>query len=96
MIVVCATTVHRVGLQTAPNELCPCVPLMAWNTCAFTVQAIGNIYVDIYFSFFLKKILNTYLKFFTENILQEEDKPLFGSLQNRQVRGYTHSWPVTS
>uniref|UniRef100_A0AAQ5ZJW9 E3 ubiquitin-protein ligase n=1 Tax=Amphiprion ocellaris TaxID=80972 RepID=A0AAQ5ZJW9_AMPOC len=59
MLVVCATTVHRVGLKTAPNELCPRVPVMAWNTCAFTIQAI-------------------------ENILQEEDKPLFGSLQNRQ------------
>lgn len=43
MLVVCATTVHRVGLQTAPNELCPRVPLMAWNTCAFTIQAIGTI-----------------------------------------------------
>uniref|UniRef100_A0A3B3YEJ9 E3 ubiquitin-protein ligase n=1 Tax=Poecilia mexicana TaxID=48701 RepID=A0A3B3YEJ9_9TELE len=61
MLVVCATTVHRVGLKTAPNELCPRVPLMAWNTCAFTIQAI--------------------------NILQEEDKPLFGSLQNRQTAG---------
>uniref|UniRef100_A0A667XIL5 E3 ubiquitin-protein ligase n=1 Tax=Myripristis murdjan TaxID=586833 RepID=A0A667XIL5_9TELE len=62
MLVVCATTVHRVGLQTAPNELCPYVPVMAWNTCAFTIQAI-------------------------ENILQGEDKPLFGSLQNRQLAG---------
>ncbi|KAF7658034.1 hypothetical protein LDENG_00018910 [Lucifuga dentata] len=62
MLVVCATTVHRVGLQTAPNELCSLVPIMAWNTCAFTIQAI-------------------------ENILQEEDKPLFGSLQNRQLAG---------
>uniref|UniRef100_A0A3Q2YP77 E3 ubiquitin-protein ligase n=1 Tax=Hippocampus comes TaxID=109280 RepID=A0A3Q2YP77_HIPCM len=61
MLVVCATAVHRVGLQTVPNELCPCVPLMAWNTCAFTLQAI--------------------------NILLEEDKPLFGSLQNRQLAG---------
>uniref|UniRef100_A0A8D3CR77 E3 ubiquitin-protein ligase n=1 Tax=Scophthalmus maximus TaxID=52904 RepID=A0A8D3CR77_SCOMX len=43
MLVVCATTVHRVGLQTAPNELCPRVPLMAWNTCAFTIQAIDNV-----------------------------------------------------
>uniref|UniRef100_A0A665WTG0 E3 ubiquitin-protein ligase n=1 Tax=Echeneis naucrates TaxID=173247 RepID=A0A665WTG0_ECHNA len=60
MLVVCATTVHRVGLQTSPNELCPRVPLMAWNTCAFTIQAI-------------------------ENILQEEEKSLFGALQNRQV-----------
>ncbi|XP_028250959.1 E3 ubiquitin-protein ligase UBR1 isoform X2 [Parambassis ranga] len=62
MLVVCATTVHRVGLKTAPNEMCPHVPIMAWNTCAFTIQAI-------------------------ENILQEEDKPLFGSLQNRQLAG---------
>ncbi|XP_068608567.1 E3 ubiquitin-protein ligase UBR1 [Brachionichthys hirsutus] len=62
MLVVCATTVHRVGLQTVPNELCPLVPVMAWNTCAFTIQAI-------------------------ENVLQEEDKPLFGSLQNRQLAG---------
>uniref|UniRef100_A0A673YNR5 E3 ubiquitin-protein ligase n=1 Tax=Salmo trutta TaxID=8032 RepID=A0A673YNR5_SALTR len=60
MLVVCATTVHRVGLQTGPNELCPAVPVMSWNTCAFTIQAI-------------------------ENLLQEEDKTLFGSLQNRQV-----------
>uniref|UniRef100_A0A8C7CTD4 E3 ubiquitin-protein ligase n=1 Tax=Oncorhynchus kisutch TaxID=8019 RepID=A0A8C7CTD4_ONCKI len=60
MLVVCATTVHRVGLQTGPNELCPTVPIMSWNTCAFTIQAI-------------------------ENLLQEEDKTLFGSLQNRQV-----------
>uniref|UniRef100_A0A8C7CP95 E3 ubiquitin-protein ligase n=1 Tax=Oncorhynchus kisutch TaxID=8019 RepID=A0A8C7CP95_ONCKI len=62
MLVVCATTVHRVGLQTGPNELCPTVPIMSWNTCAFTIQAI-------------------------ENLLQEEDKTLFGSLQNRQLAG---------
>ncbi|CAG10577.1 unnamed protein product, partial [Tetraodon nigroviridis] len=42
MLGVCATTVHTVGLQTAPNELCPRVPLMAWLTCAFTVQSIGT------------------------------------------------------
>uniref|UniRef100_A0A4W5RUJ6 E3 ubiquitin-protein ligase n=1 Tax=Hucho hucho TaxID=62062 RepID=A0A4W5RUJ6_9TELE len=62
MLVVCATTVHRVGLQTGPNELCPAVPVMSWNTCAFTIQAI-------------------------ENLLQEEDKTLFCSLQNRQLAG---------
>ncbi|RVE57238.1 hypothetical protein OJAV_G00213940 [Oryzias javanicus] len=62
MLVVCATTVHRVGLRTAPNELCPLVPVMAWNTCAFTIHAI-------------------------ENVLQEEEKPIFGSLQNRQLAG---------
>lgn len=43
----CATTVHRVGLQTAPNELCPRVPLMTWNTCAFTIQAIGTVSLGI-------------------------------------------------
>lgn len=43
MLGVCATTVHTVGLQTAPNELCPRVPLMAWTTCAFTIQSIGNV-----------------------------------------------------
>uniref|UniRef100_A0A8C2HB39 E3 ubiquitin-protein ligase n=1 Tax=Cyprinus carpio TaxID=7962 RepID=A0A8C2HB39_CYPCA len=42
MLGVCATTVHRVGLQTAPNDLCPYVPVMSWNTCAYTIQAIGN------------------------------------------------------
>lgn len=42
MLGVCATTVYRVGLQTAPNELCPRVPLMAWITCAFTIQALGT------------------------------------------------------
>lgn len=42
MLVVCATTVHRVGLQTAPNELCPHVPVMTWNTCAYTIQATGE------------------------------------------------------
>ncbi|XP_016110490.1 E3 ubiquitin-protein ligase UBR1-like [Sinocyclocheilus grahami] len=62
MLGVCATTVHRVGLQTAPNDLCPYMPVMSWNTCAYTIQAI-------------------------ENMLQEEGKPLFGSLQNRQLSG---------
>ncbi|KAM6961047.1 E3 ubiquitin-protein ligase UBR1 [Aplochiton taeniatus] len=62
MLVVCATTIHRVGLVTAPNEQCPRVPVMAWNTCAFTIQS-------------------------TENMLQGEDKALFGSLQNRQLAG---------
>lgn len=42
MLVVCATTVHRVGLQTATNELCPYVPVMTWNTCAYTIQATGE------------------------------------------------------
>ncbi|XP_048829755.1 E3 ubiquitin-protein ligase UBR1 isoform X1 [Brienomyrus brachyistius] len=62
MLAVCATTVHRVGLKVPPNELDPRVPIMSWNTCAFTIQA-------------------------TENMLQEEAKPLFGSLQNRQLAG---------
>ncbi|XP_066551068.1 E3 ubiquitin-protein ligase UBR1 isoform X2 [Amia ocellicauda] len=62
MLVVCATTVYRVGLKVAPNEIDPRVPLMTWNTCAFTIQAI-------------------------DNMLEEEGKPLFGSLQNRQHAG---------
>lgn len=89
MLVVCATTVHRVGLQTAPNELCPRVPIMAWNTCAFTIQAIGTgkvlrffVSIDPLFMFWhFSKMCCV----FTENILQEESKSLFGSLQNRQV-----------
>lgn len=89
MLVVCATTVHRVGLQTAPNELCPRVPLMAWNTCAFTIQAIGTAglitCVALLLFLFSFSVLKLRLLVFTENILQEEDKPLFGSLQNRQV-----------
>lgn len=88
MLVVCATTVHRVGLQTAPNELCPRVPLMAWNTCAFTIQAIGTLrFLLCLCHFFVLNfsILKIYLFVITENILLEEDKPLFGSLQNRQV-----------
>uniref|UniRef100_A0A8C1LG20 E3 ubiquitin-protein ligase n=1 Tax=Cyprinus carpio TaxID=7962 RepID=A0A8C1LG20_CYPCA len=42
MLGVCANTVHRVGLQTAPNDLCPYVPVMSWNTCAYTIQAIES------------------------------------------------------
>ncbi|MGH0170905.1 UNVERIFIED_CONTAM: hypothetical protein FKN15_077221 [Acipenser sinensis] len=60
MLVVCATAAYRVGLKVDPNETDPRVPIMSWNTCAFTIQAI-------------------------ENMLEEEGKPLFGSLQNRQV-----------
>lgn len=85
MLVVCATTVHRVGLQTAPNELCPKVPLMAWNTCAFTIQAIGRPIPSVFMSFaaFGKNLHRLLVS--SENILREDDKPLFGSLQNRQV-----------
>lgn len=42
MLAVCATTVHRVGLKVPPNELDPRVPIMSWNTCAFTIQATGK------------------------------------------------------
>uniref|UniRef100_A0A8B9KQN1 E3 ubiquitin-protein ligase n=1 Tax=Astyanax mexicanus TaxID=7994 RepID=A0A8B9KQN1_ASTMX len=49
MLVVCATTVHRVGLQTAPNEVCPHVPVMTWNTCAYTIQATGERLFPIHF-----------------------------------------------
>uniref|UniRef100_A0A5S6L4L3 E3 ubiquitin-protein ligase n=1 Tax=Xenopus tropicalis TaxID=8364 RepID=A0A5S6L4L3_XENTR len=40
----------------------PRMPVMTWNTCAFTIQCI-------------------------ESWLQDEEKPLFGSLQNRQLAG---------
>ncbi|XP_073725595.1 E3 ubiquitin-protein ligase UBR1 [Misgurnus anguillicaudatus] len=46
MLGVCAVTVHRVGLQTAPNDLCPYVPVMSWNTCAYTIQAIESMLQD--------------------------------------------------
>ncbi|KAJ8290377.1 hypothetical protein GJAV_G00012060 [Gymnothorax javanicus] len=46
MLMVCATTVHRVGLKVAPNELDPRVPIMAWNTCAFTIQAIESVLLE--------------------------------------------------
>ncbi|XP_053331248.1 E3 ubiquitin-protein ligase UBR1 isoform X2 [Spea bombifrons] len=57
-----ATTIYRVGLNVAPNESDPRLPVMTWNTCAFTIQSI-------------------------ESLLQDDDKPLFGSLQNRQHSG---------
>ncbi|XP_075470396.1 E3 ubiquitin-protein ligase UBR1 isoform X2 [Ascaphus truei] len=62
MLVHLATTVYRVGLKVAPNESDSRLPVMTWNTCAFTIQSI-------------------------ENLLQDEGKPLFGSLQNRQHSG---------
>uniref|UniRef100_A0A8C9WAF7 E3 ubiquitin-protein ligase n=1 Tax=Scleropages formosus TaxID=113540 RepID=A0A8C9WAF7_SCLFO len=40
MLTVCATTVYRVGLKVPPNELDSRVPIMSWNTCAFTIQAV--------------------------------------------------------
>lgn len=93
MLVVCATTVHRVGLQTAPNELCPHVPVMAWNTCAYTIQATGERIFTLSPS--LAPSLSSvgsavchslyFVYFRVENMLQEEGKALFGSLQNRQV-----------
>lgn len=62
MLVVCATTVHRVGLKTAPNELCPRVSIMAWNTCAFTIQAIGTASVGFCHSFPLHVFMCARLK----------------------------------
>ncbi|PIO38114.1 hypothetical protein AB205_0169610, partial [Aquarana catesbeiana] len=58
MLVHFATTVYRVGLNVPPNETDPRLPMMTWNTCAYTIQCL-------------------------ENLLQDEEKPLFGSLQNR-------------
>uniref|UniRef100_A0A8C9VUT3 E3 ubiquitin-protein ligase n=1 Tax=Scleropages formosus TaxID=113540 RepID=A0A8C9VUT3_SCLFO len=43
MLTVCATTVYRVGLKVPPNELDSRVPIMSWNTCAFTIQAVGKL-----------------------------------------------------
>lgn len=93
MLVVCATTVHRVGLQTAPNELCPLVPVMTWNTCAYTIQATGEMLFPFTPSLSLSSVESSvchFINFMTvmfsvENMLQEEGKTLFGSLQNRQV-----------
>lgn len=62
MLVHFATTVYRVGLNVPPNETDPRLPMMTWNTCAYTIQCL-------------------------ENLLQDEEKPLFGSLQNRQHAG---------
>lgn len=99
MLVVCATTVHRVGLQTAPNELCPLVPVMTWNTCAYTIQATGEMLFPFTPSLSLSSVESSvchFINFMTvmfsvENMLQEEGKTLFGSLQNRQV-GFWHFW----
>ncbi|XP_066464442.1 E3 ubiquitin-protein ligase UBR1 [Eleutherodactylus coqui] len=57
-----ANTVYCTGLNVPPNESDPRLPIMTWNTCAFTIQSI-------------------------ESLLRDEDKPLFGSLQNRQHAG---------
>ncbi|KAG9481380.1 hypothetical protein GDO78_010558 [Eleutherodactylus coqui] len=57
-----ANTVYCTGLNVSPNESDPRLPIMTWNTCAFTIQSI-------------------------ESLLRDEDKPLFGSLQNRQHAG---------
>ncbi|KAG8560948.1 hypothetical protein GDO81_015191 [Engystomops pustulosus] len=61
MLVHFANTVYCTGLNVSPNESDPRLPVMTWNTCAYTIQSI-------------------------ESLLREEDRPLFGSLQNRQVR----------
>lgn len=98
MLVVCATTVHRVGLQTAPNELCPHVPVMTWSTCAYTVQATGKRLLPFTPFLPLSSVCSTVCHFMyfvtvfsVENMLQEEGKALFGSLQNRQV-SFWHFW----
>ncbi|KAG8560946.1 hypothetical protein GDO81_015191 [Engystomops pustulosus] len=62
MLVHFANTVYCTGLNVSPNESDPRLPVMTWNTCAYTIQSI-------------------------ESLLREEDRPLFGSLQNRQHAG---------
>ncbi|KYO28439.1 hypothetical protein Y1Q_0016017 [Alligator mississippiensis] len=46
MLVLFATTVYRVGLQVAPSESDPRIPVTTWSTCAFTIQCIENLLED--------------------------------------------------
>ncbi|XP_073494949.1 E3 ubiquitin-protein ligase UBR1 isoform X1 [Phyllobates terribilis] len=62
MLVHFANIVHGTSLKAPHNANDPRLPVMTWNTCAFTIQSI-------------------------ESLLRDEDKPLFGSLQNRQHAG---------
>ncbi|XP_070613913.1 E3 ubiquitin-protein ligase UBR1 [Erythrolamprus reginae] len=62
MVILFATAIYRIGLQVAPNEVDPRIPMMTWSTCAFTIQCL-------------------------ENLLEDEGKALFGSLQSRQHSG---------
>ncbi|XP_053553773.1 E3 ubiquitin-protein ligase UBR1 isoform X2 [Bombina bombina] len=43
MLIHFSTTVYRVGLNLPPNETDPRLPIMAWNTCAFTIQCIESL-----------------------------------------------------
>lgn len=45
MVILFATTIYRIGLKVPPDELDPRVPMMTWSTCAFTIQAIGKVYL---------------------------------------------------
>ncbi|KAM4013622.1 E3 ubiquitin-protein ligase UBR1 isoform 1-T1 [Anomaloglossus baeobatrachus] len=54
--------VYGAGLAVQHDGSDPYIPVMSWNTCAFSIQSI-------------------------ESLLRYEDKPLFGSLQNRQLSG---------
>lgn len=38
--------VYKVGLKTNPNEKDPCLPTLAWSTCAFTLQATERLLFD--------------------------------------------------
>uniref|UniRef100_A0A8C6YAV6 E3 ubiquitin-protein ligase n=1 Tax=Naja naja TaxID=35670 RepID=A0A8C6YAV6_NAJNA len=40
MVVLFATAIYRIGLQVAPNEVDPRIPIMTWSTCAFTIQCL--------------------------------------------------------
>lgn len=42
MVVLFATAIYRIGLQVAPNEVDPRIPMMTWSTCAFTIQCLGK------------------------------------------------------
>ncbi|XP_068110247.1 E3 ubiquitin-protein ligase UBR1 isoform X2 [Hyperolius riggenbachi] len=55
-----ANRIFEVGVGVPPAATDPRLPLMTWNSCAYTIQIF-------------------------ENLLHEEGKPLFGSLQSCQL-----------
>uniref|UniRef100_UPI00358E1268 E3 ubiquitin-protein ligase UBR2 n=1 Tax=Myxine glutinosa TaxID=7769 RepID=UPI00358E1268 len=43
MLATFGTAAFHVGLKTHPNEQDPRVPVMVWNTCSFTIQAVESL-----------------------------------------------------
>ncbi|CAJ0951923.1 unnamed protein product [Ranitomeya imitator] len=62
MLIHFANNVYGTNLKSLHTASDPRLPVVTWNTCAFTIESI-------------------------ESLLRDEDKPLFGSLQNRQHAG---------